>query len=89
VVAVGSQHSFSAVQQFLHVTDFATVPILWEQTGNLWRINDVRTNSAMQLYSFDLRHQTDLVFFNDEGRAIFLDAALQTPWSPVDRTPAP
>ena len=86
LVGVGSQEDFEGVQEFVNSTDLETVPILWEQTGNLWRLNSVRTNSAMQLFSYDLSRQSSIIFFNDNGRAVVLDAAIQTPWSPVDRT---
>ena len=86
VVGVGSQEDFEGVQEFVNRTDLPTVPILWEQTGNFWRLNSVRTNSAMQLYSYDLSQQSGIFFFNDNGRAVVLDAAIQVPWSPVDRT---
>lgn len=56
--------------------------MLWEQTGNVWNINQVRTNSAMQLYSYDLSQKSNLIFFNDDGRNIVLDAAVQEPWAP-------
>jgi hypothetical protein len=58
------------------------VPILWEQSGNFWRLNNVRTNSAMQLFSHDLTQQSGIVFFNDNGRSVVLDAAIQSPWKP-------
>jgi len=58
------------------------VPILWEQTGNFWALNNVRTNSAMQLFSHDLSQQSGTIFFNDDGRAVVLDAAIQSPWKP-------
>lgn len=86
VVGVGSQEDFEGVQEFVNRTDLPTVPILWEQTGNFWRLNNVRTNSAMQLYSYDLSQQSGIIFFNNNGRSVVLDAALQTPWAPVDRT---
>lgn len=57
--------------------------MLWEATGNIWRINSVRTNSAMQLYSYDLSQQSGIIFFNDHGRGVVLDAAIQIPWAPV------
>lgn len=85
MVGVGSQEDFARVQEFVNKTDLETVPILWEQTGSLWRLNSVRTNSAMQLFSYDLSQQSGIIFFNDNGRAIVLDAAIQIPWSPVDR----
>ena len=86
VVGVGSQEDFEGVQEFVNRTDLPTVPILWEQTGNLWRLNNVRTNSAMQLYSYDLSQQSGIIFFNNNGRSVVLDAAIQTPWAPVDGT---
>ena len=59
------------------------MPILWEQTGNIWRHNSVRTNSAMQLFSYDMAQQSGIIFFNNDGRAVVLDAAIQTPWAPA------
>lgn len=56
--------------------------MLWEKTGNIWAINNVRVNSAMQLYSHDLSQQSGLIFFNDNGRDIVLNAAPQEPWAP-------
>lgn len=56
--------------------------MLWEGTGNLWALNNVRTNSAMQLFSFDLSQRSNLIFFNDDGRRVVLDAAVQEPWAP-------
>ena len=60
--------------------------MLWEGSGNVWRINNVRTNSAMQLFSHDLTQQSGVIFFNDRGRSIVLDAAIQTPWAPAPVT---
>lgn len=56
--------------------------MLWERSGNIWALNNVRTNSAMQLFSFDLSQESSLLFFNPDGRAAVLDAAIQTPWAP-------
>jgi hypothetical protein len=44
----------------------------------------VRINSAMQLFSHDLSRQSGLIFFNDDGRSVVLDAVTQTPWAPAD-----
>lgn len=60
--------------------------MLWEQTGRVWRLNDVRTTSAIQLFSYDLSQQSGVIYFDDASRAIVLNAAIQVPWSPVDRT---
>lgn len=62
-----------------------SVDVLWERTGNLLSINNVHNISQVQLFSFDLARESDVVFFNERARAIFLDAAVQMPWSPVDR----
>jgi hypothetical protein len=35
----------------------------------------------MQLFSHDLTLQSELFFFNDAGRRIALDAAIQEPWA--------
>jgi hypothetical protein len=59
--------------------------MLWERTGQVWQLNNVRTNSAMQLYSHDLSQQSGIIFFNNDGRSIVLDAAVQAPWAPTSR----
>lgn len=56
--------------------------MLWERTGNLWRINNVSTNSVLQLFSYDLTKDSDTFFFNDAGRQTALDASVQQPWAP-------
>jgi hypothetical protein len=56
--------------------------MLWEPQGNLWSLQNVSHNSAMQLYSFDLSQESGVIFFNDQGRQVVLDAAGQTPWAP-------
>ena len=55
--------------------------MLWEPTGNIWAIQSIRVNSAMQLYSHDLAQQSGIIFFNDKGRKVVLDAAPQEPWA--------
>ena len=55
--------------------------MLWERTGNIWSINGVCVNSAMQLYSHDLTQESSVIFFNDQGRQVVLDASSQQPWA--------
>lgn len=57
--------------------------MLWEGSGNIWALNNVRTNSAMQLFSYDMSQQSNRIFFNDDGRSVVLDAAVQEPWAPA------
>jgi len=56
--------------------------MLWEASGNIWVLNNVWTNSAMQLFSYDLSQQSAPIFFNDDGRSVVLDAIVQEPWAP-------
>jgi len=88
VVGVGAQDDFAYAQRFLNDTGVGSpdspVQMLWEGTGNIWSINQVRVNSAMQLFSHDLSSQSGLIFFNDDGRSVVLDAAVQVPWAPED-----
>ncbi|MDG1087979.1 MAG: hypothetical protein P8P20_09605, partial [Acidimicrobiales bacterium] len=53
-------------------------------SGTIWGLNNVRINSAMQLFSHDLSQQSGIIFFNDDGRNVVLDAVIQTPWAPAD-----
>lgn len=87
-MGVGSQDNFEQAQDFLSdtgITSGGTSPLtmLWERSGNIWSINNVRTNSAMQLFSHDLSSQSGLLFFNNDGRSVVLDAAVQEPWAPA------
>ena len=87
-MGVGSQDDFGQAQDFLGDTGIggaaSDLTMLWERTGNIWNINSVRINSAMQLFSHDLSSQSGVIFFNDQGRTTVLDAATQTPWAPPD-----
>jgi len=56
--------------------------MLWEQSGNLWSINQVFTNSSMQLFSFDLSTESQKIFFNEGGKTSVLDTVVQEPWAP-------
>jgi hypothetical protein len=38
----------------------------------------------MQLFSYDLHQQSGIIFFNDSGRSVVLDASIQQPWAPAD-----
>lgn len=82
VIGVGSQQSFEATQGFLADTGITELPMLWERTGALWRINNNGTNSALQLLSYDLSEKSSIIFFNDAGRQTVLDASPQQPWAP-------
>ena len=88
IVGVGSQDSFPEAIDFLGDTGIggadSELTMLWEGTGNLWRINGVRTNSAMQLYTHDLSQASGVIFFNGNGRDVVLDAVVTTPWAPDD-----
>jgi len=55
---------------------------LWDPTGVSWNIVGVRTNSAMQLYSYDLSQQSSIVIWNDDTKQLVLDAAPQEPFAP-------
>lgn len=82
VVGVGSQERFADAEDFLGDTKLTTLPLLWEGTGALWRLNEVGRNSAVQLATFDLDQLSREFSFNDAGRTTALDAAVQTPWGP-------
>ena len=82
VIGVGAQDDFEGVQKFLNRTGMTDTTMLWEPQGNFWSLQNVSHNSAMQLYSFDLSQESGVIFFNDQGRQVVLDAAGQTPWAP-------
>ena len=82
VIGVGAQDDFEAVQQFLDKTGMKDTTMLWEGGGNIWRIQNVSHNSAMQLYSYDLSQESDVIFFNKQGRETVLNASVQQPWAP-------
>jgi hypothetical protein len=87
VVGVGAQDDFDMSQDFLGDTGVGgseVLTMLWEGSGNIWNMNSVRTNSAMQLFSHDLSQQSGIIFFNNDGRSIVLDAAIQEPWAPAE-----
>ncbi len=87
-MGVGAQDDFSEAQDFLGDTGVggaeSTITMLWEGSGNIWGLNNVRTNSAMQLFSHDLSQQSGIIFFNKDGRSVMLDASVQEPWAPAD-----
>ena len=87
-MGVGSQDDFARAQDFLSDTGVggagSELTMLWEGTGNIWALNSVRTNSAMQLYSYDLSRASGIIFFNNDGRGVVLDAVIQEPWAPAD-----
>ena len=87
-MGVGSQDDFGETQDFLGDTGVggpsSELTMLWEGSGNIWGLNNVRINSAMQLFSHDLSQQSGIIFFNDDGRNVVLDAVIQTPWAPAD-----
>jgi hypothetical protein len=80
-VGVGAQDDFEYGQDFLDTTGITELTMLWERSGVIWNINNVRVNSAMQLYSYDLSQQSGLIFFNNDGREIVLSASPQEPWA--------
>ena len=82
VVGVGSQQDFADARYFLADTGLDDLPLLWEASGGLWRLNGVGTNSAMQLATHDLTNVSGTFFFNDAGRTTVLDASPQSPWGP-------
>jgi len=59
------------------------IPMLWEATGNIWTLNQVSVNSAMQFYSYDLSQKSGIIFFNQDGRDIVLEEAGKEPWAPA------
>lgn len=87
-MGVGSQDDFAEAQDFLGDTGVggasSELTMLWEGSGNIWALNNVRTNSAMQLYSHDLSQASGVIFFNNNGRSVVLDAVVQEPWAPAD-----
>ena len=87
-MGVGSQYDFEGAREFLIDTGVggaeSEITMLWEGTGNIWAMNNVRTNSAMQLFSHDLSQASGIIFFNDNGRQVVLDASTQEPWAPAD-----
>ena len=86
-MGVGSQDDFEEAQDFLGDTGVggasSELTMLWEGSGNIWSLNNVRINSAMQLFSYDLSQQSGLIFFNNDGRGVVLDASIQEPWAPA------
>ena len=82
VVGVGSQERFVDAEDFLSDTGLTTLPLLWEGSGALWRLNEIGRNSAVQLATFDLSDLSREFSFNDAGRTTALDAAPQPPWGP-------
>ena len=81
---MGSQDDFEYAQDFINDTGVDAITMLWEQSGSLWRMNNVMSNSSLQLYSHDLTNASGLIWFNDDGKAVVLDAASQEPWAPAD-----
>ena len=83
VIGVGAQDDFEQAQRFLTRTGMRDTTMLWEQSGNFWRLENVGHNSAMQLYSFDLTKKSGVIFFNAQGREAVLEAAIEAPWKPA------
>jgi len=81
---VGSQDDFGYAQRFLNDTNIGNgeVTMLWERSGKVWNINQVRSNSALQLFSYDLSSQSQTIAFNDPGREVVLETIVQEPWAP-------
>ncbi len=85
-MGVGSQDDFESSQDFLDDTglgDSEALTMLWEGSGNIWGLNNVRTNSSMQLFTHDLSQASGIIFFNNDGRGVVLNAAVQEPWAPA------
>jgi len=83
VIGVGSQDDFEQAQDFLRDTGLDDVEMLWEGSGNIWGLNRVRTNSAMQLFSYDLSQGSQVVaIVNDQNLELLADSAGQAPWVP-------
>lgn len=80
---MGAQDNFEEAQDFLGDTGLTDITMLWDPNGHVWDLNQVRVNSAMQLYSYDLTQKSGLIFFNDDGRRVVLDAIIQEPWAPA------
>lgn len=81
---MGSQDDFAFAQDFLDHTGIGAdseITMLWEPTGAAWALNAIRVNSAMQLFTHDLTEKSNVIFFNDDGRRVVLDAAPQEPWA--------
>jgi len=84
-VGIGAQDDFEFAQQFLKDTGIGRdITMLYEQSGQLWSINNVFSNSSLQLMTHDLTQESQLIWFNDDGRSVVLDAAVQEPWAPAD-----
>lgn len=79
---MGAQDNFEEAQDFLSDTGLSDITMLWDPNRHVWDLNQVRVNSAMQLYSHDLSQKSGLIFFNDDGRRVVLDAIIQEPWAP-------
>lgn len=84
---MGARDDFDFAQDFLGDTGVNPagegLTMLWEGTGNIWNLNQIRTNSSMQLFSYDLSRESQVIFFNDAGKATVLDAVVQEPWAPA------
>lgn len=87
VIGVGSDDDFDYAQRFLSSTkvgaEDSPMTMLWEGSGNLWSLNNVSRNSAIQLFSYDLSKRSSQLWFNDRGRSVILDAVIQEPWAPA------
>jgi len=57
------------------------VDLLWEGSCAAWGINNIRTNSSMQLFSADLTTKSNPIFFNEAGRDIVLQEAPKPDWA--------
>ena len=57
------------------------IDVLWESSCTAWGFNNVRVNSAMQLFTHDLEQKSNPIFFNDDGRTAVLSTAPNEPWA--------
>lgn len=81
-MGVGSQDDFDEAVDFLDDTGIESFTMLWEQTGVAWAINQVRVNSSIQLFSYDLAHKSNVASFSEANSFAILNAATDPPWVP-------
>lgn len=80
VIGVGAQGDYADTQAFIGTTGVNDLPLLWQPSIALWKLNDVNANSQIQLFSYDLEHRSEPFFLDDRGRSIVLEAAVQAPY---------
>lgn len=81
---MGTQDDFELAQQFVSDTGLVSIPLLWDPSPNLhsWNLTGVRTNSAMQLFSYDLSNESQQILWDERGKELVLDAAPQEGFAP-------